>query len=176
MPFHQKDYYNGLNWVLKAPNEDQFYTGGSFERFFTIRAGLRNPPCGPNSEYFSVSHQCISEIHSFSALINEQYLWIGGINIIHIYERQWLRIKHEIDMPDWVIKMYMINPRFMLCIMRNSYIGIVDTKTFSVHTTSKLLDPSLNDLCPLSFKRDCLKFALAGSKGLYFLSLSKDFK
>ena len=77
-------------------------------------------------------------------------------------------------MPDWVIKMHIINPRFILCIMRSSYIGIVDTKTFTLHTSSKLLDPSLNDMCPLSFKRDSLKFALAGSRGLYLLSISDD--
>lgn len=78
-------------------------------------------------------------------------------------------------MPDWVVKMHQINPRLILCIMRNSYIAIVDCKHFTIHTSSKLTDPSLNDLCPLSFKRNCLKFALAGNKGLYSLSISEDY-
>lgn len=96
MPLHQKSYYNGLNWALKSPTEDQFYAGGSFEKFYTIRAGSRSPPCGPNSEYYGASHQCISDIHTFCALNYGPYLVLGGVKMIHFYERQWLRIKYEI--------------------------------------------------------------------------------
>ena len=77
-------------------------------------------------------------------------------------------------MPDWVVKMHQINPRFILCLMRNSYIAIVDCKNFVMHTSSKLTDPSLNDLCPISFKRNCLQYALAGNKGLYLLKINED--
>jgi hypothetical protein len=82
VPLHQRHYYNGLNWALR--NDEVFYTGGSFEKFYSVRVGLRTN--SGQGEYFGPSLSSLDDIHSFCGIMHYDKIIVGGINSLYVYQ------------------------------------------------------------------------------------------
>ena len=125
-PFKQPEYVHGLNWCVKALFSQHFFTGGSFDRLYALRSGLRMGEFGMDSEYNAVSSQLVAEESTFCGIVIKYRAYIGGSQTIMVYDTVVNDFCEPIQVPEWVLKMVAVSPNHILCGLRTGILIIID--------------------------------------------------